>query len=661
MRMPIPALLVLLSGLIPAQDAERATHGDEAMAPQVSYEATHGSFTLRQYQLGCLSHLSYLLVSHGEAMVVDPMRDIDHYLSDAAKLGAKIRWVLLTHHHADFVAGHTEIAAKTGAKILVSKKANAAYPHEALADGWSLRFGTALIRILETPGHTPHTITALVDVDDLQVKPAYALTGDTLFVGSVGRPDLLDVPPAELASLAFDSIQKLVALPEATIVLPAHGAGSLCGAHLSPETTSTIGKERTTNPFLRPLSRASFVAEILSVQPIAPQYFKFNVELNQKGPPLVERSDELPARITGSDLTAAVRSGAWIVDLRDAKSYSAGHLEGAINISLRGRLDTWTGIVVPFGQAMVLVGSDAEVREGAFRLRRIGYDAPKGATPADAAAWRSAGLTVRASKLVSPKELAAELASGKEPLIVDVRGKEEHEDVRLTHGGNIPITEAERFGKTLDKSQPVLFVCNSAYRSSIAVGMAERQGFQQVASLDGGIDAWLDAKLPVVGRQVGDARAPSAQSAPRGSPEAIALPEPVEPSGLSRLLTDQPQGYLVLDVRPAWQFTEYSIPGSKNVTLDSIATLVRSTPRGKIVVIVDRDGTSAFAVAGALLARGDAAISKALVGGVSRWYREIELERGARAQTQVPGGAQTQPPSPAPTPETVKKARKAGC
>jgi glyoxylase-like metal-dependent hydrolase (beta-lactamase superfamily II)/rhodanese-related sulfurtransferase len=653
MRNPLRVAVVLAAVhlALPAQDAERATHTDTASSPQVSFEQKGDGWLLRQYQLGCLSHLSYLLVVGDTAAVIDPQRDVDHYLADSKALGATVKHVLLTHPHADFVAGHTELQARVGAQIHVSELARAEFAHQAMRDGDRLTLGPVSLEAWSTPGHTPNSTTFLLRVPGAAADPAFALTGDTLFVGSIGRPDLLDVPPAELAAQSFASIQRLKTLPDATMVLPAHGAGSLCGAHLSPETTSTIGKEKATNPYLQITSRASFVANVISHQPVAPQYFGFNVEMNRKGPPIVARSNELPPAIEPTTLAAHVGNGAWIVDLRDQQAYAAAHLEGAVNVALRGRLDTWTGIVVPFAAPLLLVGNDDEVREGVFRLRRIGYDRIDGRLAADPAVWRAAGLDVRTSKLVAPKDLFAAMQKGQEPLIVDVRTRDEFEDLRLGDVGNIPVTDSARFSTALAKDAPVVMVCNSAYRSSMAVGLAERLGFRDVASLDGGLDAWLEAGLPAIGRL---AKPAPAQQGP------ITLPEPIDPALLAKVLLEQPASYAVLDLRPAWMFAEWRIPGATNVALADLSTHVQKLAPELRIVLVDRDGSMAFAAAGALMAKNPERVLRALLGGVQRYHREIVLGGPSPASAMLPNQPAPETPT-TPTPAAAPKKRSAGC
>lgn len=643
-----------LPGTVSAQDAERATHTDSASQPQLVFEDRGQDHVLQQYQLGCLSHLSYLVVSRGEAAVIDPQRDVAHYLAAAKDLGATIRWAILTHPHADFVAGHTELRERTGAEIAISGKAGAKFAHRALGDGAQLTIGAVTLTAWDTPGHTPNAMTFLLRVPGGKADPAFALTGDTLFIGGIGRPDLLDVPPAELAAASWDSVTRLKTLPDATLVLPAHGAGSLCGAHLSPATTSTIGDEKATNPYLRSTSKAGFVANMLSHQPVAPQYFRFNVAMNLDGPPAVAPTGELPAMASSEQVKSHLDGGGWVVDLREAHAYAGGHLLGAINVALRGRLDTWTGIVVPFGAPLLLVGSDDEVREGTFRLQRIGYDRTQlvGRVGGDAAHWREQGLPVRTTKLWSPAELHTAMRAGTEPMIVDVRSADEYADLRLGEVGNIPVTEPERFGKVFGRQDALLMVCNSAYRSSIAAGLAERAGFTDVGSLDGGMDAWVTAGLPTVGRMT-TSTAPAADDGP------IALPEPIDATLLQRVLAEQAGSYAVLDVRPAWQFADWRIPGSMNVTLDAVAARVDELPATIRIVLVDRDGTSAFAVAGALLQRNPRQSLRVLLGGVAGYWQATAF--GGQASTAPSTMSSPPTPSAAPAVPQPAKKRSAGC
>lgn len=642
----------------PAQDAERATHAGDASTPQLAFEAKHDGLVVRQYQLGCLSQLTYLLVSDDAAVVVDPQRDVEHYRRDAKALGASIRFAVLTHTNADFVAGHTELASKDGAEILISAESGSLFPHRAMQDGQRVAFGRASLEFWATPGHTLDSMTIHVR-DASAPSPLYALSGDALFVGSIGRPDLASgtISPMALADRAFDSVQRFKTLPDATVVLPGHGAGSLCGAHLSPDTTTTIGKEKLENPFFLVTSRAAFVARDVSDLPPAPAYFAHNVAINRKGPPVVDAAPTLPPAIAATDVARAVTEGAWLIDVRDARAYAQSHLAGAVNIALRGRLDTWTGMVVPFDAPLILVGSDDEAREAAFRFRRIGLDTVRGRFTGSFDEARAAGLDVRTTALVTPAELAARIAAGTEPIVVDVRSASEHAELHLGEYANLDLVDWPRFGELLDRARPVLFLCNSAYRSSMAVGLAERLGFRDVASLDGGLDAWLDAGLPVAG---------SASSRLNANAGAFALPEPIEPRSLATGLHDQPSSWVVIDVRPAPQFAEYHVTQATNVQPQDVQAQVAKLPRRTRIVLCDRDGTLAWAVAGAVSATlgDDAPDLRVLSGGVSRFWLETTRAGGATFATTAPSPPAVESaasPATSPAAKPVPKKRSAGC
>ena len=667
--------MALLGALLTApvahagSDAEASTHGDQAATPQLSFEEKTGDFVLRQYQLGCLSQLTYLMGSGGEAVVVDPQRDVDHYIRDADALGLRITKVILTHTNADFVAGHTELAKRVGAQVLISAESGSTFAHQGLKDGDEIKLGNATITAWSTPGHTLDSMTFLVHAPGAAASPAYALTGDTLFIGGIGRPDLVGgtITPSVLAAKAFDSIQRLKTLPDATKVLPAHGAGSLCGAHLSDASVSTIGAEKSTNPYLLLTARAPFISKVISGLPVAPQYFKYNVQMNRQGPPVVEWTQERPAAKTPAQVASALAKGAWVLDLRDQKDYAAGHIQGAINVAVRGRLDTWTGIVVPFDEDLYLVGDDDQVEEATFRLRRVGYDRLAGFLAGGIDGWRTAGQQVRTSKLIDPAALEAQIAAGTEPLIVDVRTPNEYAEHRLGDYTNIPVNEYHRLGKTLDKGKPVVLMCNSAYRSSMAVGLAEREGFEDIGSLAGGLHAWADA-----GRKTVGAQAAAAAASPAGP--ALLLPEVIGADALATAMMDAPRLYAVVDIRTPWQFAEYHLPSAVNVAPEAVAAHVRALPAGSRVVVVDRDGSVAFSVAGAVLQElGASAPSvRVLSGGTAAYWSQVELG-GASTGSMVPASAPTltRPAAPstpaapsapaAPAAKPAPKKRSAGC
>ncbi len=674
---------LLLAALLAApaqqgQDAEAATHDASASTPQISFEERSGTFVLRQYQLGCLSQLTYLIGSDGVGVVVDPQRDVEHYLRDAQELGLEIRAVYLTHTNADFVAGHTELAARTGAEILISAASNSAFPHRALQDGARYRFGAAELEFWSTPGHTLDAMTALIHAPGAAVNPAYALTGDTLFLGGIGRPDLVggDVTPAILAGKAYDSIARFAALPDATRILPAHGAGSLCGAHLSPDTSALLGAERLSNPYLQPQSRAAFVSRMIAGLPIAPQYFRHNVALNRAGPPVLEWSNETPPALTPRAVADQAAAGAWLVDLRSAQDYAAGHVAGAVNIALRGRVDTWLGTVVPFDAPVILVGTEEDAREAAFRFRRIGYDAPRGWLAGGMDAWRKAGLPVRTTELLTPEELQRRVAAGTDPLLVDVRTATEHADLRIPGAGLMPLSDWQDFARVLDPQQPTLFACNSAYRSSMAVGLAERQGFTAVSSLDGGLDAWISAGMLIEGdsaHEVADGSlcadpevCADAESAPGAaeSGAALTLPEAMDVASLARALDAQPERWALFDIRPAAHFAEFHLPGAVNLAAADLDAAVRALPAGARVLLLDRDGTQAFAAAGALLTRQPERDVRVLLGGTAAWWSERFGSAGpapAVMPAPAPSAALPAAAKPAAKPASSKKPRSAGC
>ena len=388
-------------------------------------------------------------------------------------------------------------------------------------------------------------------------------------------------------------------------------------------------------------------------------------------------------RVTGNDtkqqreIAQAIKKGAWVLDLRDQTDYAAAHIKGSINVAVRGRLDTWTGIVVPFNEDLYLVGSEDEVKEATFRLRRIGYDRMAGYLGGGIDTWAAAGNEVRSSKLIDQADLLRQITEGSEPMIVDVRTASEFADQRLGNYANIPVDQYQRLGKILDKHKPVVLMCNSAYRSSMAVGLAEREGFTDVGSLKGGLHEWVDAGRPVV---VGDGHAPARTSAAAPSGPLLLLPEVIEAGALATALMDAPQLYAIVDVRAAWQFAEYHLPGAVNVAPEAVAGHVRSLPAASRLVIVDRDGTVAYAVAGAVLKElGAAAPSvRVLSGGTAKYWTEVELgggpvpegPRGPAVNQAAPAAAPTAPAPvatpPAPTPaapadKPAAKKRSAGC
>ncbi|MBM4091145.1 MAG: MBL fold metallo-hydrolase [Planctomycetes bacterium] len=613
-----------------------------------------------QFELGVLSHYSYLLVSGQQALVVDPGRDVATYLDAAKKEGVAIAGVYLTHSHADFVAGHAELAAT--APIHVNAATGAKFPHNAVREGDRLTIGDAVLTILETPGHTPDGTCAVVAARQDPDKPLAVFTGDTLFIGSVGRPDLLGegMAASTLASMMFDTWNdKLSKLPDTTLVLPAHGAGSLCGAHLSDEPSSTIGEQRVANPYLSHTSRGEFIAAVLEGLPDAPQYFQHNAAMNHDGPELVTwQPNALPA----IEPVAALADPAqyYVVDVRGAKEYMAAHILNSVNIDIRGRFETWVGMMVPWDARLVLYGEEKDLREALARLHRVGYnrtDNPVACLTPDQ--WKRVGLPTIAGHMVPPRELHGQMQSKESPLILDVRLPSEWMGLRIGTVVNIPLNELARQANKLDKNQPVVAVCNSAYRSNMAVGILERAGFTQPASLDGGSEAWIEAGLPVI----------EAAKTTVGAKREIQLAERISAAELKRLLMDLPDTFQVVDIRPASHYADYHLPGAENVDISELLANPAYLTGAGPLVIVDRDGSLAMMVGG-ILSQKTARPIKVLYGGLSAYWSESELGGGsvpvgiapARTFQPAPSGGSTSTTSPAkPAAPSKPKRKSAGC
>lgn len=603
------------------KDSESATHGSEAASYQVRDTYQFPGFKVIQFDLGVLSHYSYLLVSGKEALVVDPGRDTGTYLETAKKEGAAITAVYLTHSHADFVAGHSELAGM--APIYVSAKTAARYDHKPVKEGDSLTVGDAVLTFLDTPGHTPDGTCAVVASKQQSGKPLVIFTGDTLFIGSVGRPDLLGegMAASTLASVMFDTWNdKLSKLPDDVQVFPAHGAGSLCGAHLSDEPTSTLGEQRTLNPYLAHKSRGEFIAAVLEGLPEAPQYFQHNAKMNHDGPERVDwQPKSLPVTRPEAEMTDPAKY--YVVDIRNAADYSSSHIPNSVNIDLRGRFETWVGIMVPWDARLVLYGDEKDLREALFRLHRVGYNRSENpvacVTPDD---WRRAGLPAVAGQMIPPARLHAQMQSKESPLVVDVRLPSEWMGLRIGTVVNIPLSELAEKAKKLDRSQPVVAVCNSAYRSSMAVGILERLGFKRAASLAGGSEAWINAGLPVIEAKPGGAAGPKRE---------IRLAERISAAELKRMQMDLPGTFQLVDIRPESQFADYHLPGSQNVDLsDALNNPAYLTGAGPLV-IVDRDGSLAMMVGGILSQKTERPI-KVLYGGLADYWSQTELGGAAK-------------------------------
>jgi glyoxylase-like metal-dependent hydrolase (beta-lactamase superfamily II)/rhodanese-related sulfurtransferase len=457
---------------------------------------------LQQFYLKCLAHASYVIGDEacGDAAVIDPQRDVDQYVRFALENGLTIRHVVLTHLHADFIAGHLELNTLTGAAIYLGRAASAEYPFTPLGTGDTIALGPVRLEALETPGHTPESICLLVH-DGKTAEPAAVLTGDTLFVGDVGRPDLraaLGWSAADLGSRLYDSLQRLLMLPDASLVYPAHGAGSLCGKALSKETFSTIGEQRRVNYALQPMSKSTFVELVTADQPEAPAYFTYDAVLNSKRRPILY--DTLTSELTPLALTDVLtlqREGATLLDTRDAGEFVSAHLAGSLNIGLGGQFATWAGTVLTKDETTVLVANPGAETESALRLGRIGFDNVRGFLAGGLGAADQRPELLASGTRLAPDVAAGRLAGAEPPLALDVRAAGEHAAMWIDGATHIPLTQLSNRLRELPAGRAITVFCAGGYRSSIAASLLRREGRDEVSEIAGGIAAWAAAGLPV--------------------------------------------------------------------------------------------------------------------------------------------------------------------
>ncbi|HZS70575.1 MAG TPA: MBL fold metallo-hydrolase [Candidatus Acidoferrum sp.] len=459
----------------------------------------------KQFYLPCLAHASYLIGDEATATaaVADPQRDVDQYVAFAAEHRLRIKHVILTHLHADFIAGHLELRDRLGATIYLGEKAQAEYPFTPLAEGSTIEFGRVRLKALETPGHTPESISILVfDLERSAAEPYAVLTGDTLFAGDVGRPDLrvaLGWSASDLAGLLFDSLQsKLLPLPDASLVYPAHGAGSLCGRAISKETVSTIGEQRRVNYALQPMTKQQFIGLVTADQPEAPPYFTYDAVLNSKERPTLEKALERELQPLSLDRVLRLQAeGAQILDTREPEEFAAAHLAGSINIGLSGQYATWAGTVLHREEPIVIITPPGRESEAAVRLGRIGFDHVTGYLENGMSSLEGRPeLTARTERL-SPARAAALLAGAETPQLLDVRTPRERAEKSIASSVSIPLSQLANRLSELAGNRPVLVYCAGGYRSSIAASLLQRAHFADVSEIAGGIAAWVAAKLPV--------------------------------------------------------------------------------------------------------------------------------------------------------------------
>lgn len=454
---------------------------------------------IERFYLGCLAHASYFVYSEGVAAVVDPQRDVEIYLEAAARHGARIEHIIETHVHADFVSGHCELAERTGARIYLGEGSGAEFAHTAVKDGDSLEFGRCRFRFLQTPGHTPESICIVMSDLGNPERPDVVFTGDTLFIGDVGRPDLsANHTPQELAALLYHSLhEKLLKLPNETQVYPAHGAGSLCGRQMSSDSVSTIGKERASNYALQAKSADEFVHLLTDSLPPRPEYFAREVELNRHG---AAKLDQLPllSPLSAPEVLAMQQQGAVVLDTRPAMEFAVAHVPGSIHIMLTGQYASWAARILGLDTRLILSGEDAEhVRESQLRLARVGIENVAGYLKGGITEWVKSGYEVEYIPQVGVQDLSELMAAeGDRITIVDVREPGEVAGGAIEGSIRIPLGQlASRTGE-LDPGKLVVTHCKGGYRSSIATSLLRRAGFQDIANLTGGFDAWKAAGLP---------------------------------------------------------------------------------------------------------------------------------------------------------------------
>ena len=451
-----------------------------------------------QFYLGCLAHASYMIGSGGEALVVDPQRDVEIYVKAADEHGLKIRHIFETHLHADFVSGHRELAGRTGAKIYIGAQAGATFPHVAVQDGFELQMGRCHVLVRETPGHTPESVCLVITDQETAEKPWAVLTGDTLFIGDVGRPDLSKThTPEQLAGMMFDSLhEKLMTLPGEVLVYPAHGAGSLCGRNMRAERSSTIKTERLTNYALQIKTREEFVRQMTANLPARPEYFLQDAEINRGGAVALAELPELPA-LPAERLKELIEEGVAAVDVRPAGDFAKGHVPGSINIGLSGQFASWAGSLLGLRAEPVLIADSKEkIEEARLRLARVGIEKLGGYLQDGIEGWANAGFKLRDLPQIGVDEVSARLRR-REVRLLDVRREGEWEAGHVEQAELWPLDRFREALPEIDKDSAVAVHCKSGYRSAIACSLLLRAGYKDVVNVEGGFDAWEKAKLPV--------------------------------------------------------------------------------------------------------------------------------------------------------------------
>ena len=454
------------------------------------------SVHVEHFFLGCLAHASYLVGSERIAAVIDPQRDVEIYLDAAREHGWKIHHIIETHLHADFVSGHHELAERTGAQIYLGEGAGASFPHTSVKDGDSLQFGNCRFDFLQTPGHTMESICIVMTDLGEPARPKAIFTGDTLFVGDVGRPDLSAThTPQELAALLYSSLHdKLLKFPDDTQVYPAHGAGSLCGRQMSSERSSTIGRERLTNYALQARSSDEFVHLLTDGLPPRPEYFGRDVELNRQGAGALAEIPP-PRPVHAPEVFRLQAEGAIVLDTRPAMQFAVAHVPGSIHIALSGQYASWAARILGLDKRIILVGEDADhLRESQMRLARVGMENVKAYLEDGIAGWIAEGYELDYIPQISVQEFSELLEQEKDHIaVLDVREPGEVEASAIENSVRIPLGQLQNRTAELDGGKLIVVHCKGGYRSSIATSILRRAGFRDIANLTGGFDAWRAA------------------------------------------------------------------------------------------------------------------------------------------------------------------------
>lgn len=443
----------------------------------------------KQFYLGCLSHASYYLGSGDEAAVIDPQRDVQQYLDEADANGQRITYIIETHSHADFVSGHIELAKRTGAEIIYGERANTQFPTHKVKDGDELKVGNVRLRFFETPGHTPESITIVAEDMEESKAPAKMFTGDTLFIGDVGRPDLVGskgFTSEQMASMLYDSLhEKILKFPDETEVYPAHGAGSLCGKSLSKETWSTLGNQRQFNYALKPMSKEEFVSIVASNQPEVPMYFPKSAAKNLEGSASMDDLPK-PKELTTDEVKAF---DGIVVDVRQNAVYGAGHVPNSINIGLGGQFASWAGTMIPIGTPIAVVANtQQQVDEAFMRLARVGHETVKGYI----LFGNYDGDTGKVEQ-VSVQDVSGLPSDSVQ--FVDVRRSAEYDATHAPHAINLPLDKLPKEVDQLDPEKPTYVICQGGYRSSLGTSILENAGFKTIYNVTGGTAAWINAGL----------------------------------------------------------------------------------------------------------------------------------------------------------------------